>query len=806
VPVRVLLLARPCGGWWQGVRAALQEHDLTAARSGHDLTAAVTADHLAPLVPAPADRLLLFDAARDRFATLLGFTGIASVARPPKLGTDLEYGRALTVQMAALAGVDAAIRGATPPVEAVDLSTYLLDRERWHWQKLHAKSRIADGGGTDETAITTSPTVMAHTVYTAILTRPLPHPGGAEVLVRAGIASQTDVGRVLIDHAVCYPPTDQSTVLEPLYPDRLAEDFLALTSPGHPHGGADPWAATALSALLTPDPDPPAYARQAITVLIEATQRWPHLAQHLFPLLQAHPQLAMACGGAALTTLADTPGIDLAVLEAIEPLLPAKRHIDLDIAAAAITTKLTEHRLASTTDPAERARLYATHAKRLIYAGMLDGALPPAQKAVDLHRQLAGTNPQTHLPDLAGALNNLSIILSEMGRREQAITTAEEASRTFRQLARKDPLAYLPDLAKSLQNVGICLWGLGREEEALAPAEEAVAIHRRLAQIGRVFSFPDFAGSLHVLNLVLSRLGRKEEALGAAEEAVKLYRGLDELNPAAYRRDFAASLNSLGNLLRELGRGQEALATAEEATGIYRHLAATNPHAHHPALAGSLHNLSVILWELGRTEEALISAEEAMIIFRRLATTGPHAHQPGLATSLSSLSGILWERGRAEEALSVAEEAVAIQRRLAAAYPEAHRPDLGSLLQNVGGMLSKSGRKEAVAMVKEAVAIQRQLAAANPEAHQPGLAAALATFAWVCANLNTDLTEALEAITESISDYQNLALDLPQRYGERLFAAYQTAADVLDGLGRTGEAVEVRRQLDEAIAGQPDAG
>ena len=130
VPVRVLLLARPAGGWWQGVRAALQEHDLTAARSVHDLTATVTADQLVPLVPAPADRQLLFDAARDRFAAMLEFTGTTSIARPPKLDTDPEFGRALTVQMAALAAVDAAIAGAIPPAEAADLSTYLLDRER----------------------------------------------------------------------------------------------------------------------------------------------------------------------------------------------------------------------------------------------------------------------------------------------------------------------------------------------------------------------------------------------------------------------------------------------------------------------------------------------------------------------------------------------------------------------------------------------------------------------------------------------------------------------------------------------------
>ncbi|MCA1672602.1 MAG: hypothetical protein LC799_10490 [Actinobacteria bacterium] len=41
-------------------------------------------------------------------------------------------------------------------------------------------------------------------------------------------------------------------------------------------------------------------------MLIEAAQRWPHLAAgHLYPLLRTRPDLALAAGSAALTALAD---------------------------------------------------------------------------------------------------------------------------------------------------------------------------------------------------------------------------------------------------------------------------------------------------------------------------------------------------------------------------------------------------------------------------------------------------------------------------------------------------------------------
>ncbi|MEU5594765.1 hypothetical protein [Streptomyces sp. NPDC020298] len=83
---------------------------------------------------------------------------------------------------------------------------------------------------------------MAHTVFTAALTGAMAYDRGATLLRVLDLRS--DPARLLADHGVCYPPADPGAVLEPLYPDRLAEDYLALTFPGHaiavnilpPHG------------------------------------------------------------------------------------------------------------------------------------------------------------------------------------------------------------------------------------------------------------------------------------------------------------------------------------------------------------------------------------------------------------------------------------------------------------------------------------------------------------------------------------------------------------------------------------------
>ncbi|GAA0986595.1 hypothetical protein GCM10009555_064340 [Acrocarpospora macrocephala] len=194
-------------------------------------------------------------------------------------------------------------------------------------------------------------------MWLAILAGPLPHDGGVAVLARTQVAALPEhASEVLDDHRRCYPPVDGSTVLEPLYPDRLAEDFLALTTPGNSDPGADreavdSWAATSL--LSSPvGQDSPSWARGALSVLIETAHRWPHIAAtQLAPLLTTRPELILHAGGTVLARLAALPDIDTALLEKIEALLPASRHIDLDLGIAALSARLVERRLKASSGP-----------------------------------------------------------------------------------------------------------------------------------------------------------------------------------------------------------------------------------------------------------------------------------------------------------------------------------------------------------------------------------------------------------------------------------------------------------------------
>jgi tetratricopeptide (TPR) repeat protein len=662
-PVRALLLARSAGGWWQSLVHQLGNANLDDVGQWE----------LAPLAKHPPDRQAIYAAARDRFASILALS--AATADPDLSGPQFEM--VLAAHMKALVDVDATARGLTPPSgrDQAGLSSYLLDREHDYWRAAHQQG---------EGPVRTSEVGMSRTVYTATLTRALPHRDGVTALTRANISEATTqpIDQVLTDHTVLYPPADPGTVLEPLYPDRLGEDFLALTTAGQADtddSRIEPWATTLPAQLLiTDDADdpPPTYARAAITVLIEAAHRWPHLAdRQLYPILRQRPRLALTAGGTALARLAELqhPGI-LEVLQVIEPHLPAAQHVDLDTGIAALTTRLATYRLATTTDPAERARVHTVHGWRLNLAGQYNLALDATTEAMQACGVILGGDLKLITPDLvsifAQALDNQCIALSNLGHRQEALDAAFRAVATRRLLANAVPTAFDPnlnrDLVRSLITLSAMLINLGRLQQALDVLVEAHEISRRLAAADLEAPDVDIARTLTNLSLTLLDLGRRQDALDPASRAVSILRQSVTANPARFEPELAAALSNLGIAQG----GQDGLTAIAEAIKIWRRLATTNPAKFEPDLARGLHNLGKIQAELGRPLEALANTTEAAEIRRRLAQANPAKFGPDLVNTLNARAEQLSAVG-SQDASHARAEAIITGLRLSAAHPDA---------------------------------------------------------------------------------------------------------------------------------------
>lgn len=286
--LRMLFIARAATGWWS-----------TPSKHLWDLGVPVHEREL-PALTEEIDRATLFTAARDHFSAALGVT--VPPRTPPDLGGD-GFATVLAVHMAALAEVDALRRGHEPPRSPSEISTYLLLREQTYWEQLWTGGRV-----------TIPPGTFARTVYAATLTGAVPWPQAREVLTRLDI-NPGDPGRALDDHAVAYPARQPDTVLEPLYPDRLGEDFIALMLPHGPmrsliHTAWTTQAPQQLFSVSDRSLEGLAWPRRALITLIETAQRWEHVAERqLTPLLTARPTLVHRAGSAALSALVRIPSL-----------------------------------------------------------------------------------------------------------------------------------------------------------------------------------------------------------------------------------------------------------------------------------------------------------------------------------------------------------------------------------------------------------------------------------------------------------------------------------------------------------------
>jgi hypothetical protein len=216
-----------------------------------------------------------------------------------------------------------------------------------------------------------------------------------------------------------------------------------------------------------------------------ATLANPNLTQALVPLATTGSNVAV---DALAQLISDTTFADRIALARTVAFGSPLGHVGLrDIAAAA--SGILSHE--ATNDEAERAALLNNLGVRL--------SLTATHEAVNHYKQLAATNPNTFLPNLAGALNNLGNRLSETGDRAGALTATHEAVNIRRQLAITNPNTFLPDLASALNNLGNRLSETGDRAGALTATHEAVNHYKQLATTNPNTFLPNLAMALNNL-------------------------------------------------------------------------------------------------------------------------------------------------------------------------------------------------------------------------------------------------------------------------------------------------------------------
>ncbi|GGZ88988.1 hypothetical protein GCM10010371_56150 [Streptomyces subrutilus] len=710
VPARVLLIARSVRPW-PALRAQLGRR-----RQPTDLSD----QPLGPLRGEQGERIRMFEAAVRGFAAHYPDPDALSGLRPPY--EDLarpDFGLTLAVHMAALVGVDARAAGREPPTGLTGMTAYLLDREHDNWRRppagvaAHPGSGVPPGGGEGDRHAA----VLARTVYTAVLTGPLRRDAARPLLER--LLLRTPADHALGAHAAHYPPTDPAAArfLEPLLPDRLAEDYLALTLPGSPVTGhpTDVWSVTATTLILRRDGGAaPAWTPRALTFLLAAAERWPHVGPAvLFPLLRRDPDLAVRGGDAVLTAIATLGSVDLDVLEAIEPRLPPG-DVRLESGAAELAVRLAAHRLDRAADPAERARLAVRLSCAHREAGRDARALPYMEEAVRLTRESARQDPahrRAHADALLG-LGGYFVEQLPVGRRTALLREAigllwEQAEAAgYEPLppgsgreavgdgdgtggdegaevsARDEEVAdVLGALGRAYTRLAAGLWEAGeraRAHEAVAEGERAFGgvLDR---SVFRWWAMVPEAGRLETLkDFFLTLSGRPGEAAEGAATVVANARSMADLNPAVHGADLAAGLVFQSHHLWAAGHRTRSVDALMEAVHLYRQLAEARPGLRE-TLAARLRDATARLVALGRHTEAVALVEEGLALHRARLAADP---EPGASSDTErhaigeALSYLRQRRGADRAAWGAPEEVDAAGERLVRAGDRAGLWDL----------------------------------------------------------------------------------------------------------------------------------
>jgi len=458
-PIRVLLLARALGEWWDRLI------EKSAPAIGALLTQAESIRLAEQIAQETPDTALIADAV-PQFAAAL------KCATPERAEFELPPHRVpvLVLHTAALVAV---LRFRDNPaaslhlVVAQGLLDELLDHEARYWRRTAARAGLPEDGALLKPAVAAAALLGADNLTEA-----------ANLLERVPDLADTSQGQRRAWARWLYGlyPADREGRLGSLQPDLLAETHVV-----------EQLADDADLAQACLRDLPGSQAEHALTVLARA---WAHhddarrlladalsadLAHLAVPAAQVALQTRSALGMLLASALQDAPASQDVLIRVAEALpYPS---VVLARAALAVTLRV-RRSLPADADPATVANWSDRAGVSLSQMGRPAEALPVTEEAVAIRRDLAAANPDRYRPDLARSLSNLGVRFSELGRPAEALPVTEEAVAIRRDLAAANPDRYRPDLAASLSNLAGILSALARHSEAEQLRSEADSLRQ----------------------------------------------------------------------------------------------------------------------------------------------------------------------------------------------------------------------------------------------------------------------------------------------------------------------------------------
>jgi tetratricopeptide (TPR) repeat protein len=773
-PTRIVLLARSAGRWLRD----LQGHADVRLATIYDK---VADEHIPPLVV--TGRRDWYERAVAGFRAARDLDAAAPTAPPEDLYGD-RYDRALDIHAAALASVlDESAAGLPTHADPV---RRVLDHEQRYWSSTAVRYGLP-----------TRPEPLGELVAAATLV-------GADDArtARAVLGALRSHERRLVPGCLAwlgalYPGP---APLNPLRPDRLGEDFVAIT--------LAPENYPELAEDLAPIVNDTQVAR-ALTVLARGASRHPHVHEAMTALLARNPTARIGIAMAVATQVDAPELVDVLARLGYAPELSAAVLENLPDSSLTLAGLATAHAAAllrvetRSANPDLRLVAGLRHelAVRLRDVGEDDRALQEAIMAVATYREVL-TGPDSgneDARDLADALTTLAGAYARAGLAEDARAAAAEGLRLAESLSDPDSAALIAAL-RAVADTDLDLGEVDSANDAISRVLQLVDLNGTEPALS--------AAVLEQAAMTAMEGNDPDRAIAFAEDALARYRELDADNPDGFRDDLVRMLGTTAGAYADLGRWEAGLALGEEAVGAARALIGRYGDTHLTRLADALVNTAAVLRKLDRRDDALTYLTEAILLRRALADRLPGEQLADLAGALYNLGNLMNELGKPQEALDAYEQA----RQLHPKLPIFREEDLASVLIAKARVLVQEGRaEEADELIAEAVRTLGDIADARRINATATLAEALRLAAEVASELGR-APDALRYAERSVRLYREVVRTSRRPAHRRDFAgALHTWARELDEADATeeawavfGEAIEqfrlVPEQADELAA------
>jgi CHAT domain-containing protein/Tfp pilus assembly protein PilF len=337
--------------------------------------------------------------------------------------------------------------------------------------------------------------------------------------------------------------------------------------------------------------------------------------------------------------------------------------------------------------PADRRRLAEAEqlneqAFRLYQQGKTHEALPSAQKALEIRKQVLG---ERH-PDYALSLNNLVALY----RAEGEYAKAEPLYRQALELRKQVLGPRHPYYATSLNNLGVLYQSQGEWARAEPLYRQALEIRKQV--LGE--RHPDFALSLYNL----AGLYQSQGEYAPAE--VLLRQALEIRNQVLGQRhpDYAAGLNLLAGLYQSQGEYAQAEPLYRQALAIQKEALGER----HPLYAIGLNNLGLLYLTQQAYGKALAIHRQALAIQKEVLGE----RHPDYATSLTNLAAVYRSQAEYAQAEPLLQQALAIQKQV---LGERH-PDYAASLHTLADLYQAQGEyARAEPLLRQALEIRKQV-------------------------------------------------------------------------------------------------